>query len=142
MFTSATSAQAHFAGTRQLRQGRASRDGKAMLSFLAASGFCLAFSLVYSLFSHGVSSPWMSGLALFPLLLGTVPYGAMALAGTHPLDRVGFNAYNSAVAAATAGSCVLGILQIADATSRAMWVFPAVSAVCCIIAAASVIRQR
>ena len=56
--------------------------GRLAVRYLAVSAFCLLFSVVYSLFSHGIHSPWMRWLAAWPFVLGAVP--ALILAARRP----------------------------------------------------------
>lgn len=44
-----------------------------LLRYLAVSLFCLLFFAVYSHFSHGIRSFWMTFLFAWPLVLGGVP---------------------------------------------------------------------
>ena len=44
-----------------------------LFRYLGISAFCLIFSRIYGLFSHGIRSPWMTFLAAWPFLLGALP---------------------------------------------------------------------
>ena len=44
-----------------------------LLRYLAVSAFCLLFFAVYSHFSHGIRSFWMTFFFVWPLILGGVP---------------------------------------------------------------------
>lgn len=46
---------------------------RSSLLFGGGSAFCLVFSLIYNVFSHGVHSPYMTYLCLWPLILGVLP---------------------------------------------------------------------
>lgn len=48
--------------------------GRMMAGFVAVTAACIVFDRIYALFGHGVSSPAMSGMYLFPLLGGAVPF--------------------------------------------------------------------
>jgi len=75
--------------------------------------FCIAFNYVYSLFGHGVSSPFMSYAFAFSLVLGVVGF---TLFGRLNLDnRIAFNLYNAGIATLTVGSILRGIIDIAGA---------------------------
>ena len=75
--------------------------------------FCIAFAYVYSLFSHGVSSPFMSYAFAFSLVLGVVGF---AVFGRLALDNpAAFRLYNAGVATLTVGSILRGIIDIAGA---------------------------
>ena len=75
--------------------------------------FCIAFNYVYSLFGHGVSSPFMSYAFVFSLVLGVA--GFTVLGRLHLENRVAFNLYNAGIAALTVGSILRGIIDIAGA---------------------------
>jgi len=75
--------------------------------------FCIAFSYIYSLFGHGVSSPFMSYAFVFSLVLGVVGF---VVFGRLNLDnRIAFNLYNAGIATLTVGSILRGIIDIAGA---------------------------
>jgi hypothetical protein len=92
------------------------RAWQAALAYLGITAFCLLFDAVYSLYGHGVSSPFMDYMFLYPLLGGALPFGlawagARALSGRH--SRFFFNCFNSGIAALTTASLIRGICQIA-----------------------------
>ena len=80
--------------------------------------FCGIFYLVYNRFSHGVHSPYMTWLFVWPLVLGVVPgvywkwRRNIARPGCIPL-----NLYHSGVAAVTVSSMLRGIFEIAGTSS-------------------------
>ena len=75
--------------------------------------FCMVFNYVYSLFGHGVSSPYMSYAFVFSLVLGV---GGFMVIGWLKLDnRTAFNLYNAGIATLTVGSILRGIIDIAGA---------------------------
>jgi hypothetical protein len=79
--------------------------------------FCMAFSLIYNHFSHGVHSPYMTWLFAPPLVLGVLPGLVLwGVAKARPC-RFCLNSWNSGVAAITAGSCLRGIFEIAGTSS-------------------------
>ena len=78
--------------------------------------FCIAFNYVYSLFGHGVSSPFMSYAFVFSLVLGVA--GFTVLGRLHLENRVAFNLYNAGIAALTVGSILRGIIDIAGADTQ------------------------
>jgi hypothetical protein len=84
--------------------------------------FCIAFNYIYSLFGHGVSSPFMSYAFVFSLVLGVVGF---AVFGRLNLDnRIAFNLYNAGIATLTVGSILQGIIDIAGAdTTYPVWYF-------------------
>lgn len=75
--------------------------------------FCIGFNAVYALFSHGVSSPFMSYAFVFSLVLGVM--GFLALGRLKLVDRVAFNLYNAGVITLIVGSLLRGIMDIAGA---------------------------
>lgn len=86
---------------------------KTAVIYLFTTLFCIALNYVYSLFGHGVSSPFMSYAFVFSLVLGVVGF---ILLGWLDLDnRVAFNLYNAGIATLTAGSILRGIIDIAGA---------------------------
>ncbi len=97
------------------------RSGKIVLTYVGTAAFCALFAAVYNAFGHGVTSPHMSLLFLYPLLGGALPFGLLWLCGER-LDatrhrRFCYNAWNSGIAALTVGSLVRGICAIAGATT-------------------------
>jgi len=93
---------------------------KTAFVYLGISGFCGLFSAVYEAFSHGVYSPWMVFLFAWPLIGGALPYALIARFAGHldlPWARL---AHHGAVACATVGACVAGVLQIYGTSSA--WV--------------------
>ncbi|MCA9935471.1 MAG: hypothetical protein H6662_16900 [Ardenticatenaceae bacterium] len=75
--------------------------------------FCIAFNYIYSLFGHGVSSPFMSYAFAFSLVLGVG--GFIALGRLNVENRIAFNLYNAGIATLTVGSLLRGIIDIAGA---------------------------
>jgi hypothetical protein len=75
--------------------------------------FCIAFNYIYSLFGHGVSSPFMSYAFVFSLVLGVVGF---EMIGWQNLEnRIAFNLLNAGIATLTVGSILRGIIDIAGA---------------------------
>lgn len=86
---------------------------KTAVIYLFTTLFCIALNYVYSLFGHGVSSPFMSYAFVFSLVLGVIGF---ILLGWLDLDnRVAFNLYNAGIATLTVGSILRGIIDIAGA---------------------------
>jgi len=82
-------------------------------NYVLTSLFCVAFNYVYSLFGHGISSPFMSYAFVFSLVLGV---GGFSVFGWLNLDnRIAFNLYNAGIATLTVGSILQGIIDIAGA---------------------------
>ncbi len=79
---------------------------------------CLLFSFVYSLFSHGVTSPYMSYLFLYPLVLGLLPGAVcMKLKNSMPHHFFATHFYHTGVAALLLSSMLRGIFEIAGTAS-------------------------
>ena len=115
------------------RQGTFCR--RYLYSALGGTVFCLLFFLIYDRFSHGVRSPYMTYLFVWPLLLEFLPAlvltlfhirpGSTALSAPsgktfdQPAAKV-FAAlfWHSGTAALTAGSALRGIFDIAGNASR------------------------
>lgn len=95
---------------------------KNLIRYLEASVFCAALSLIYQHFSHGIHSPWMSLLFLWPLLLGALP-AALELAGLLPWantkkdSRIGRKLYRFGIETLICASLLKGILEIAGTGS-------------------------
>lgn len=121
-FISNKPASAHSEG-RSGAQSNAHSSAKRQLKiYLGVTIFCAIFSFVYELFSHGVYSPFMVGMAAIPLTLGVLPN---ALALKFPKINVGSwwqkAAHAFAVATLTIGSCLQGILEIYGTTNELVW---------------------
>lgn len=88
------------------------------MGYILAGALCLLFSTIYNKFSHGVTSPYMTYLCLFPLLLGAVPSLIFLLFSFLP--RPGFlstNLYQTGLSAITLSSAMRGIFEIAGTGS-------------------------
>lgn len=84
-------------------------------NYVLTTLFCIVFNYIYSLFSHGVSSPYMSYAFVFSLVLGVAGFTVF---GQLNLDhQIAFNLYNAGIATLTVGSILRGILDIAGANS-------------------------
>jgi len=89
------------------------------LIYLAVAAFCGVFAAVYEHFSHGVYSPWMVCLFAWPLVGGALPYALLRRPPETLSSRLRWArlAHHAAVASATVGSCVQGVLDIYGTTS-------------------------
>ncbi len=88
----------------------------------AVSTFCLIFFLIYNIFSHGVHSPYMTFLFIWPLILGVIPNTISLVICHHSCKEIhigafALNAYYSGIAAITASSMLRGIFDIAGNAS-------------------------
>lgn len=81
----------------------------------------IAFDRIYAMFSHSVSSAYMSFLFLYPLIGGAgiylLLYRLIPQLPQAPAYRVFANLYNSGIAAICAGSLLRGIMDIAGTAS-------------------------
>ncbi len=80
---------------------------KTMFVYLALTLFCILFDRVYSYLGHGVFSPFMGFLFLYPLLGGVLPFFLLwryPPTFSHQPGRFPYNCWNSGVAALLAGS--------------------------------------
>lgn len=97
--------------------------------WLGISVFCLIFYLIYSMFSHGVKSPYMTYLFAWPFILGFLPciiiyvISRIKHSVIH-IDAISDNAFCSGVAALTVSSLLKGIFDIAGTASiYQTWLF-------------------
>ena len=84
-----------------------------MRIYLFTTLFCIAFNYIYSLFGHGVSSPFMSYAFVFSLVLGIVGFTVFGWLDLY--NRIVFSLYNAGIATLTVGSILRGIIDIAGA---------------------------
>jgi hypothetical protein len=94
---------------------------RTVVTFLILSCVSVAIDRVYGIFGHGVTSPAMIWMFLYPLLGGAVIYTLLYKLRPElfalPKFRRFYNLYNSGIAALTIGSFLLGIFQIAGTSS-------------------------
>ena len=97
---------------------------KRLSIWLLASGLCFVFYLVYSLFSHGVRSAYMTYLFAWPLVFGALPnltdVVMIKIMGRRAVNIFWFassDIYCFGVAALTVGSLLRGIFEIAGTSS-------------------------
>ena len=84
--------------------------------YVGISLFCVLFSLIYSLFSHGIHSRYMSWMFLWPLVLGALPAGLAAFGFLPPAEAAGEgmkDLYRFGIAALTVAGMLKGVLEIA-----------------------------
>ena len=74
---------------------------------------CFVFNYIYSLFGHGVSSPFMSYAFIFSLVLGVVGFSVIGWLKVE--NRIAFNLTNAGIATLIVGSILRGIIDIAGA---------------------------
>ena len=106
------------------RKGKPANKGtrKSVIVYLVLSAAAVAVDNIYALFGHGVRSASMSFMFLYPLLGGALIYFILGVAApgitTVKPFRLGYNLYNSGIAALTTGSFFKGILDIAGTASE------------------------
>lgn len=89
-----------------------------MIVYFLISALCLLFSRIYGVFAHGVRSPYMTFLCLFPLLIGAIPHLLLSVNNLLPLPKqLSVNLYNTGSASLTLGSAMRGIFEIAGTGS-------------------------
>ena len=98
--------------------------------YLCVSIFCALFGGVYEHFGHGVLSFHMIYAFAFPLALGALPFSIIAKKPTIPYpNRISAICLHLAIATATVGSTVQGVLDIYGTTNRLSVVYIFASAV-------------
>jgi hypothetical protein len=94
---------------------------KTILTYFILSILAIVVNKVYALFGHGVSSPAMTWMFLYPLIGGTLFYSLICGFANKiikfTLYRLFFNIFNSGIATLTFGSFLKGIMDIAGAGS-------------------------
>ena len=94
---------------------------KTIVIFSIMTIFTFIFDKVYGIFGHGVTSPYMTYMFLYPLLGGALFYGIIMLLIPSIVNkkryRFFYNIYNSGIAVLTVGSFLRGIMEIAGTSS-------------------------
>ncbi len=91
---------------------------KRILPYAILTIFCALVSFVYSLFSHGVSSPYMTYLFLYPLGLGVcMGFVCMRLKQNKPYNFLATHFYHTGVIALILSSLLRGVFEIAGTAS-------------------------
>ncbi len=99
-------------------------ERRELFLFLGAAAFCVLFGCVYALFSHGVYSAWLRLLFLFPLLGGALPALALlVLPGARRPSRAADDAWRSAVATLSLGSCLTGVFEVYGSSSTLVYAY-------------------
>ncbi|MEA4832251.1 hypothetical protein SDC9_84025 [bioreactor metagenome] len=92
------------------------RNFKASLVHASLSVFCVIFNLIYSRFSHNVSSVYMT--YMFSYTLAAAVYFLISAVLRAPRSpRLSFNLFNSGIASITLWSMLFGIFEIAGTDS-------------------------
>jgi zinc transporter ZupT len=94
---------------------------KTILVYIVLSLTAIAVDNIYAIFGHGVSSPAMTWMFLYPLIGGALIYFLIERlipgVSRSPDYRLFYNVYNSGIATLTMGSFLKGILDIAGTSS-------------------------
>ncbi len=91
---------------------------KRIIPYTVWTIFCIVIAYVYSLFSHGVTSPYMTLLFLFPLVLGVLP-AVFCLMFKKKVQTHFFatHLYHTGVISLALSSILRGIFDIAGTSS-------------------------
>lgn len=104
------------------------RLSRTILFYLGLTAFCIVFDRVYFLFGHGVESPAMLWMFLYPLLAGVIPLSLLWVwienARAKPWFRLAYNTFNTALAILIVGSALQGVVDIAGTTSPYTFLYP------------------
>ena len=91
--------------------------------YLGGSLFCGLFAYVYSFFSHGVSSDFMTFSFVLPLI-GALTEGALLVLGVRTFSRLADNCFHAGIGTGTVGALLQGIFEIAGTDSPYIVTFP------------------
>ena len=100
-----------------------------MVFYFCAVLFCLLFSRIYGMFSHGVTSFYMTCLFLPPLVGGGVE-GVLYFFSPRRFRRAADNLFHAGISTAGMAFLLQGIFEIAGTGSSYMTVFVTVSPLC------------
>ena len=87
-----------------------------VISYLAITIFCMAFTYVYELFSYGESSTYMRLMFLAPLA-GLIIYFLTALGWSWVQNQASKLLLNSAIAVTASACLVKGIVEVSGRTT-------------------------
>ncbi len=91
---------------------------KRIIPYAICTIFCGIFSYIYSLFSHGVTSPHMTFLFLYPLVLGAIPaIVSMMFKRKVQTYFLATHLYHTGVVCLLLSSMLRGIFDIAGTSS-------------------------
>lgn len=100
---------------------------KTIWIYLILSVTAVVVDKIYGIFGHGVDSPSMTWMFLYPLLGGSLFYFIIERFIPHIIKfssyRVFYNIYNSGIATLTFGSLLKGIFDIASTSSSYLMFF-------------------
>lgn len=97
--------------------------------YLGAVLFCILFWQVYRLFSHGVTSFFMTNLFLLPAV-GFLMEGVLLFGAPKRFRRSADNLFHCGIGTGTVGFLLQGIFEIAGTDSPYMIAFPVVGGIC------------
>ncbi|CDM69915.1 putative membrane protein [Clostridium bornimense] len=110
---------------------------KTIVIFVISTIFAFIFNKVYGIFGHGVTSPYMTYMFLYPLVGGVLFYGIIMLFIPSIVNkkkyRFFYNIYNSGIAILTVGSLLRGVMEIAGTSSFYLMVYTLIGWLCIII---------
>ena len=112
-----------------------------MVRWLAAAAFCAAFGFIYEHFSHGVSTPYMWGAFLIPLLGGAGVTLLLCLLRAPAPSPAARTLYGAAVATFTVGSLMRGVFLIYGSAAPLLTVYAAAGALLAAAGAAAYLYQ-
>lgn len=115
---------------------------KTAFVYLFVTLFCAAAGAVYEKFSHEVYSYYMIYAFAIPLALGAIPLFAIGLFGKKKPDRFSLNAWNSGIAALTAGCFFYGALEIYGTTNRLLVVYPILAGILLLVGLVSFLAKK
>ena len=116
-------------------------DIRGIKGYIAMSVFCIVFSTVYEYFSHGVYSPFMIGLCLFPLILGVVPMILRRRLGLKPGSLMNRTIRMWGIITLTVASCLTGVFAIYGTVSAFTIYFWIIGALLMITSIAAYLKE-
>lgn len=88
--------------------------------YLVFAALCAVFGIVYEYFSHGVYSPFMLFMFVFPLLGAAAPLALSAMDGRRLPNRTERSLWGTGVATLAVGSGLRGVFDIYGTTVPAV----------------------
>ncbi len=88
------------------------RAARGTARWLAAAALCAAFGFIYEHFSHGVSTPYMWGAFLLPLLGGALGPALLRRRAAKAPGEAARQLYGAGLATLTVGSLMKGVFLI------------------------------
>lgn len=100
-----------------------SATDRTAFAYVLVTALTALFGGVYEAFSHGVWSGWMVYAFAFPLALGALPFGWMAMKRKALPCRWCCRLHHAGVATLTVGSIIEGVLAIYGTTNHLIIVY-------------------